>query len=279
MSFYDLRQVTPVRIAVAGAGGRMGRQIIQAVVESKQTVLGAVLSRPSSGLCGLDAGELAKIGALGVIITSDLSAVKKDFDIFIDFTRPATSLIYLDFCRRHHKGIVIGTTGFSNEQKETINAASKETSIVFAANFSVGGNLMLKLLEKVALVIGEEADIEILDVHHRHKVDAPSGTALTMGKAIAGALGRDFAHCAVYNRASHPGERKAKSIGFSTIRGGNIIGEHTAIFAEGGERLEITHKASHRITFARGAVRAAVWLVKHQKGLFDMLHVLNLNKL
>lgn len=270
---------TRIRIAVSGAGGQMGRQLIQAVAQSKQAALGAALSRAGSGLCGVDAGELAGIGALGVRISDDLTAVKEDFDILIDFTRPDASLAYLDFCRRHRKGIVIGTTGFSNAQKEAICTATQETGIVFAANFSVGVNLMLKLLEKAARVIGEMADIEIIEAHHRHKVDAPSGTALAMGTAIASALGRDLADCAVYSRERHTGERKTKSIGFATVRAGDIVGEHTAMFAEVGERLEITHKASSRMTFASGAVHAAVWLSGQKKGLFDMVNVLGLDRL
>ncbi|KYP97680.1 dihydrodipicolinate reductase [Sodalis-like endosymbiont of Proechinophthirus fluctus] len=270
---------TTIRIAVSGAGGRMGRQLIQAVVQSKQATLGAALSRASSGLCEVDAGELAGTSALGIKIRDNLTAIKEDFDILIDFTRPDASLAYLDFCRRHRKGIVIGTTGFSNAQKETINAAAQETGIVFAANFSVGVNLMLKLLEKTAQVMGAEADIEIIEAHHRHKVDAPSGTALAMGETIAGALGSDLAHCAVYSREGNSGERKAKSIGFATVRAGDIVGEHTAMFAKIGERLEITHKASSRMTFASGAVRAAVWLFDQKKGLYDMVNVLDLDKL
>lgn len=270
---------TPIRIAVAGAGGRMGRQLIQAVAQSEQATLGAALTRTDSALCGVDAGELAGIGALGVAISGELAAVKDDFDILIDFTRPDASMAYLAFCSRHHKGIVIGTTGFSDAQEEAISAATQETGVVFAANFSVGVNLMLKLLEKAAKVMGEEADIEIIEAHHRHKVDAPSGTALAMGEAIAGTLGRDLARCAVYSREGHTGERKAKSIGFATVRAGDIVGEHTVLFAEVGERLEITHKASSRMTFACGAVRAAVWLADQKRGLFDMVNVLNLDKL
>lgn len=270
---------TPIRIAITGVNGRMGRQLIQAVVQSKQTVLGAALTRASSGLRGVDAGELASVGALGVAINDDLQAVKNDFDILIDFTCPEASLTYLSWCREHNKGIVIGTTGFSKIQKMAINAAAHETGIVFAANFSVGVNLMLKLLEKAAQVIGKEADIEIIEAHHRHKVDAPSGTALAMGEVIAGVLGYDFADCAVYSREGHTGERVAKTIGFATVRAGDIIGEHTAMFAEIGERLEITHKTSSRMTFARGAIRAAVWLSDRKKGLFDMVNILNLDKL
>ncbi|SNC58563.1 4-hydroxy-tetrahydrodipicolinate reductase [Sodalis endosymbiont of Henestaris halophilus] len=270
---------TQIRIAVTGAGGRMGRQIIQAVTQSKQTVLGAALSRDDSGLCGIDAGDLSGNGSLGVIVKSDLAAVKDDFDILIDFTRPATCLEYLKFCQQNNKGIVIGTTGFSNKQKNAIKIAAQETGIVLAANFSVGVNLMLKVLEKVAMVIGKEADIEIIEAHHRHKVDAPSGTAIAMGEMIAGILGRNLNDCAVYSRKEHINERKEQSIGFSTVRAGDIVGEHTAMFVEIGERLEITHKATSRMTFARGAVRAATWLSNQGKGLFDMINVLDLNKL
>lgn len=270
---------TPIRIAVAGATGRMGRQLIQAVAQSKQVTLGAALSRAGSELCGMDAGEMVGIGDLGVKISDNLAAIKEDFNILIDFTRPDASLTYLDFCRQHRKGMVIGTTGFSNSQKQTIKVAAQETGIVFAVNFSVGINLMLKLLEKIAQVMGEEADIEIIEAHHRHKIDAPSGTALAMGEAIAVVLGRDLSHCSVYRCEGHTGERKEKSIGFAIVRAGEILGEHTAMFAKIGERLEITHKVSSRMTFASGAVRAAVWLFDQKKGFYDMINVLNLDKL
>ncbi|MGP4123624.1 MAG: 4-hydroxy-tetrahydrodipicolinate reductase [Sodalis sp. (in: enterobacteria)] len=270
---------TLIRIAVAGVGGRMGRQLIQAVVQSEQAALGAALSHAGSRLCGVDAGELIGLGALGVTISDDLMAAKEDFDVFIDFTCPDVSLAYLDFCRRHCKGIVIGTTGFTYAQKKAINAAAQETSIVLSANFSVGVNLMLKLLEKAAKVMGEKADIEIIEAHHRHKVDAPSGTALAMGEAIAGALGRTLADCAVYRREEHADKHNEKSIGFSIVRAGDIVGEHTAMFAEIGQRLEITHKASSRMIFASGAVRAALWLFGKKRGLFNMVNVLELDKL
>ncbi|CUX96886.1 4-hydroxy-tetrahydrodipicolinate reductase [Candidatus Doolittlea endobia] len=267
----------PIRIAVAGAGGRMYHHLIKAVVQSKEATLGAALARTGSTLCGVDSGEVAGIGALGVTINGELTEIKKDdFDILIDFTRPDATMTYLEFCRQYHKGIVIGTTGFNNAQKEVISTAAQETKIVFSANFSVGVNLTIKLLEKAAQIMGEKADIEIIEIHHRHKVDAPSGTALAMGEAIAGVLGRDLAHCAVYSREGHTGERKTKSIGFATVRAGDIVGEHTAMFVDIGERLEITHKASSRMTFAIGAVRAAVWLSAQKRGLFDMVDVLNL---
>ncbi|CUX97326.1 4-hydroxy-tetrahydrodipicolinate reductase [Candidatus Hoaglandella endobia] len=270
---------TPLRIAIAGAGGRMASQLIQAVAKSQQATLGAALCRVGSVLRGIDAGKLAGIGTLNVAISDDLQSVKNDFDILIDFTRPDASLVYLDFCHSQSKGLVIGTTGFNKAQQAMIATAANEIGIVFAANFSVGVNLMLKLLEKTAQVMGEEADIEIIEAHHRYKVDAPSGTALAMGEAIAGILGQEFAQNAVYSRKGHTGERKAKSIGFSTVRAGDIVGEHTALFADIGERLEITHKASSRMTFANGAVRAAIWLSRHKTGLFDMVNVLNLDKI
>ncbi|MGK2698336.1 4-hydroxy-tetrahydrodipicolinate reductase [Serratia surfactantfaciens] len=268
-----------IRIAIAGAGGRMGRQLIQAVQQAESVVLGAALSRPGSSLIGVDAGELAGIGALGVKVSDSLEKVASEFDILIDFTRPESTRSYLDFCVAHHKAMVIGTTGFDDAGKQAIRDAAQHIGIVFAANFSVGVNLVLKLLEKAAQVMGDYTDIEIVEAHHRHKVDAPSGTALAMGEAIAGALGRDLKSCAVYAREGHTGERDPKSIGFATIRAGDIVGEHTAMFADIGERVEITHKASSRMTFASGAVRAAVWLYNRDKGLFDMRDVLNLERL
>ncbi|CAI0724936.1 Dihydrodipicolinate reductase [Serratia entomophila] len=268
-----------IRIAIAGAGGRMGRQLIQAVQQAEGVVLGAALSRPGSSLIGVDAGELAGIGALGVAVSDGLDKVVDDFDILIDFTRPESTRGYLEFCVAHRKAMVIGTTGFDDAGKQAIRDAAQHIGIVFAANFSVGVNLVLKLLEKAAQVMGDYTDIEILEAHHRHKVDAPSGTALAMGEAIAGALGRDLKDCAVYAREGHTGERDPKSIGFATLRAGDIVGEHTAMFADIGERVEITHKASSRMTFASGAVKAAIWLHGRDKGLFDMRDVLNLDQL
>lgn len=269
----------PIRIAVVGAGGRMGRQLIQAVQQSGQTVLGAALERDGSSLLGADAGELAGLGRLGVNIGSSLDAVRDQFDLLIDFTRPEGTLAHLAFCRTHGKGMVIGTTGFDEGQKEQIHAAAKEIPVVFAANFSVGVNVMLKLLEKAARVMGSHCDIEIIEAHHRHKVDAPSGTALAMGEAIAGALGRDLKDCAVYARQGHTGERQSGTIGFATVRAGDIVGEHTAMFADIGERIEISHKASNRINFANGAVRAAIWLKGQKNGLYGMSDVLGLDNL
>ncbi|MFI8415116.1 4-hydroxy-tetrahydrodipicolinate reductase [Serratia sp. NPDC078593] len=268
-----------IRIAIAGSGGRMGRQLIQAVQQAQGVVLGAALERPGSSLVNTDAGELAGVGALGIKVSDSLDNVVDDFDILIDFTRPEGTLAHLAFCVAHNKAMVIGTTGFDDAGKAAIREAAKQIGIVFAANFSVGVNVVLKLLEKAAKVMGDYTDIEIVEAHHRHKVDAPSGTALAMGEAIADALGRDLKQCAVYAREGYTGEREPHSIGFATIRAGDIVGEHTAMFADIGERVEITHKASSRMTFANGAVRAANWLANHQNGLFDMRDVLNLDEL
>ncbi|GAA3587611.1 4-hydroxy-tetrahydrodipicolinate reductase [Gibbsiella greigii] len=268
-----------IRIAIAGAGGRMGRQLILAVQQAQGVVLGAALERPGSSLIGSDAGELAGAGALGVPVSASLESVADDFDILIDFTRPEGTLEHLAFCVAHHKAMVIGTTGFDDAGKAAIKEAAQQIGIVFAANFSVGVNVVLKLLEKAAKVMGDYTDIEIIEAHHRHKVDAPSGTALAMGEAIADALGRDLKQCAVYAREGHTGERDPQSIGFATIRAGDIVGEHTAMFADIGERVEITHKASSRMTFANGAVRAASWVSKQEKGLFDMRDVLGLDQI
>jgi len=241
--------------------------------------LGGALEREGSSLLGADAGELAGVAKTGVTVQSSLDAVKDDFDVFIDFTRPEGTLDHLAFCRQHRKGMVIGTTGFDDAGKQAIQAASNEIAIVFAANFSVGVNVMLKLLEKAAKVMGDYTDIEIIEAHHRYKVDAPSGTALAMGEAIAQAMDKDLKECAVYTREGYTGERVPGTIGFATVRAGDIVGEHTAMFADIGERVEITHKASSRMTFANGAVRSAMWLKGKKNGLFDMRDVLDLNNL
>lgn len=264
------------RIAVTGAAGRMGRNLIRAVHEHAGLTLSAALEQPGSTLLGSDAGELAGLGRLGVTLGADLDAVADAFDVLIDFTRPEPTLEHLAFCRRARRRMVIGTTGFSAAQQQQIAAAGAETAIVFAPNMSVGVNLCLKLLDMAARVLGDEVDIEVIEAHHRHKVDAPSGTALRMGEVVAAALGRDLAECAVYGREGHTGERDRRTIGFETIRAGDIVGEHTVLFAGTGERVEITHKASSRMTFASGAARAAAWLMDHDSGLFDMQDVLGL---
>lgn len=268
-----------IRIAVVGAAGRMGRQLILAATQIEGARLGAAIVRSGSTLTGSDAGELVGCGALGVNISGSIESVVDDFDVLIDFTRPDATLSYLEFCRQHRKKMVIGTTGFDDAGKAAINAAAEDIGIVFAANFSVGVNLVLKLLEKAAKVMGDYADIEITEAHHRHKIDAPSGTALAMGEAIADAMDWDLKEHAVYAREGITGERKAHTIGFATVRAGDIVGEHTAMFADIGERVEITHKASSRMTFANGAVKAAVWLKSKDSGLYDMKSVLSLDDL
>ncbi|WP_349431499.1 4-hydroxy-tetrahydrodipicolinate reductase [Methylomarinum sp. Ch1-1] len=265
-----------IRIAVVGASGRMGLCLIKAAMMSKQTELTAAISRPESAAIGCDAGELAGVANVGVKVVEDLAAVTDQFDVLIDFTRPEASLEYIELCRQAGKKVVIGTTGYSEAQKDVIRRAAKDIAVVLAPNMSVGVNLSLKLLEMTAKVMGDYTDIEVIEAHHRHKVDAPSGTALRMGEVVAETLGRDLKDCAVYGREGDTGERDRKTIGFSTIRAGDIVGEHTVMFADEGERVEITHKASSRMTFANGAVRAAVWLADKDKGLYDMQDVLGL---
>jgi len=266
-----------VRIAVVGASGRMGLCLIKAAALADKASAAVAVSRPDSDAVGKDAGELAGIGAIGVKVVDDLTAVIDQFDVLIDFTRPDVSMAFIEQCRLAGKKLVIGTTGYSDAQKALINDAAKDIAIVFAPNMSVGVNLSLKLLEMAAKVMGSYTDIEIIEAHHRHKVDAPSGTALRMGEVIAGTLGRDLKDCAVYGREGNTGERDRNTIGFSTIRAGDIVGEHTVMFADDGERVEITHKATSRMTFANGAVRAAVWLQDKQNGLYDMQDVLGLS--
>ncbi|PIJ50294.1 4-hydroxy-tetrahydrodipicolinate reductase [Erwinia sp. OLTSP20] len=268
-----------VRLAIVGASGRMGRQLIAASHQMAGVTLGAALVRQESTLLGSDAGELAGMGAIGVRLHHSLQAVADDFDVVIDFTRPQGTLACLDFCRRHHKAMVIGTTGFDEAGRAAIAQAAADTAIVFAANFSVGVNLVLKLLEKTASVMGNDCDIEIVEAHHRHKVDAPSGTALAMGEAIATAMDWNLSEHAVYSREGYTGERPPQAIGFATVRAGDIVGEHTAMFVDSGERVEITHKASSRMTFAKGAVKAALWLNGRKNGLYDMKNVLDLDSL
>ncbi len=242
-----------MRIAVVGSSGRMGQAIIESINQADKVALGPTL----------DKGD-------------DLAAVTADFDVVIDFTRPEATLEYLDICQAANKAMVIGTTGFSDDQLQAINAAAEQMPIVFAPNMSVGVNLSLKLLEMAAKVIGNDADIEIVEAHHRHKVDAPSGTALKMGEVVANALGRDLKTCAIYGREGIEEPRDRQTIGFSTVRGGDVVGEHTVSFFMEGERVEVTHKASSRMTFANGAVRAASWLDGRTAGLYTMQDVLDL---
>jgi 4-hydroxy-tetrahydrodipicolinate reductase len=264
------------RIAVMGAAGRMGKTLIEAVQQAPGAGLTAAVDRPDSTLVGADAGELAALGRIGVPLSGDLGRVVDEFDVLIDFTHPTVTLKNLAFCRKHGKSMIIGTTGFSVEEKQLLAEAGKDIPIVFAANFSVGVNLCLKLLDTAARVLGDDVDIEITEAHHRHKVDAPSGTAVRMGEVIADALGRNLKEVAVYGREGQTGARARETIGFATVRAGDIVGDHTVLFAADGERVEITHKASSRMTFAKGAVRAALWLDGRKPGLYDMQDVLDL---
>lgn len=264
------------KVAIVGAAGRMGRNLVTACHEHSELTVGAATERAGSSLIGADAGELAGVGNIGVSIVDDLGSVTDHFDVLIDFTSIEATLAHLEICRAAGRAVVIGTTGFSAEQKQQIETAAQDIPVVFAPNMSVGVNLTLKLLDIAARVMGDEVDIEVIEAHHRHKVDAPSGTALRMGEVVADALGRNLDECAVYGREGQTGERDRKTIGFETIRAGDIVGEHTVMFADIGERIEITHKASSRMTFANGAARAAAWLSDKKGGLFDMQDVLGL---
>lgn len=268
-----------IKIAVTGVAGRMGRALLQAVIEESRNPeqvikLSAAIHRPQSTLLGIDAGEFVGLGNVGVSISESLNSA--DFDLLIDFTLVDPCLDHLDYCASQNKAIVIGTTGFSAEQKQHIAAAGQKIAVVLAPNMSIGVNLCFHLLKTAAEVMGAESDIEIIEAHHRHKVDAPSGTALRMGEVVADALGRNLSDCAVYGREGETGARDRDTIGFATVRAGDVVGDHTVLFASEGERLEITHKASSRMTFANGAVRAAKWLGKKPAGCYDMQDVLGL---
>ncbi|MBA4113875.1 MAG: 4-hydroxy-tetrahydrodipicolinate reductase [Verminephrobacter sp.] len=267
---------SPCRVAVAGASGRMGRMLIEALRASDDCVLAGALDLPSSAAIGSDATAFLGV-ASGVPITADLREGLKNADVLIDFTRPEGTLAHLAVCAELGVKAVIGTTGFTEAQKAEIAAHAQRTAIVMAPNMSVGVNVTLKLLEMAAKALSTGYDIEIIEAHHRHKVDAPSGTALKMGEVIAGALGRDLKDCAVYAREGVTGERDPSSIGFATIRGGDIVGDHTVLFAGTGERIEVTHKSSSRATYAQGSLRAVRFLRGHRTGMFDMFDVLGLN--
>jgi 4-hydroxy-tetrahydrodipicolinate reductase len=271
--------MTDINIAIAGAGGRMGRTLIQAVAEAPGLALTVASEQPGTSLLGADAGELAGVGRLGVEVRPDLEPVVDTFDVLIDFTAPAATMRHLELCRRGGRRMVIGTTGLDAGQRTAIAEAGEDIGIVFAPNMSVGVNLCFKLLDIAARVLGDEVDIEVIEAHHRHKVDAPSGTAIRMGEVLANALGRDLAEVAVYGREGHTGARDRRTIGFETIRAGDVVGEHTVWFAADGERVEIAHKASSRMTFARGAARAAGWIAGKDRGLYDMQDVLGLRDL
>ena len=264
------------RVAVAGASGRMGRMLIEAIRASDDCVLTGALDIASSPSVGSDA--TAFLGhASGVPITADIRAGLQNADALIDFTRPEGTLAHLRLCAEMGVKAVVGTTGFNDEQKAEMAQLAQHTAIMLAPNMSVGVNVTLKLLQMAAKALSTGYDIEIVEAHHRHKVDSPSGTALKMGEVIAEALGRDLKDCAVYAREGVTGERDPSSIGFATIRGGDIVGDHTVLFAGTGERIEITHKSSSRTTYAQGSLRAVRFLQDQKVGMFDMFDVLGLN--
>jgi 4-hydroxy-tetrahydrodipicolinate reductase len=264
-----------VRVAIAGVAGRMGQMLVQAVGEQPAAVLAAATEHPDSPWVGkrLEAVEPA------VVVAADLASVVADFDVVIDFTRPASTLAHAGICGGNGKAMVIGTTGLSAAEEARLRAVAEVIPVVYAPNMSVGVNLSFRLAEIAARVLGDSVDVEIVEAHHRHKIDAPSGTALQLGRVVASALGRDLAQTAVYGREGQTGARERQTIGFATIRGGDIVGEHTVLYAGDGERLEITHRASSRMTFASGALRAAVWLQGRAPGLYDMQDVLGLDEL
>ncbi len=264
------------KIAVAGASGRMGRMLIEAIRESDDCKLSGALDVAGGPAIGSDASAFLGHSS-GVLIQSDIRQGLQDVGVLIDFTRPEGTMAHLAVCRELGVKLVIGTTGFSSAQKAEIALAAKDIAIVMAPNMSVGVNVTLKLLEMAAKALATGYDIEIIEAHHRHKVDAPSGTALKMGEVIAAALGRDLKECAVYDREGITGERDPSTIGFASVRGGDIVGDHTVLFAGTGERIEITHKSSSRATYAQGSLRAARFLQTKSSGLFDMFDVLNLN--
>lgn len=267
--------MTGLRAAISGANGRMGRMLVEAVLAADDFSLTGALEHASSTALGRDAGDF--IGQqTGIVLTSDIDAGLADAGFLIDFTRPEGTLANLAACVRHGVGAVIGTTGFDATGRARIEEAADRIPIVFAPNMSVGVNATFKLLEVAARILADDYDVEIIEAHHRHKVDAPSGTALRMGEVIAAALGRDLDGVGVFERHGITGERDSKTIGFATIRGGDIVGDHTALFAGVGERIEITHRSSSRMTYAHGALRACRFLAGRRNGLFDMQDVLGL---
>lgn len=265
-----------IRIGVAGAAGRMGKTILDVCRDTDGVAVGAAIENADSPVLGKDAGETAGIGKLGVDIVADIDKVIDDFDVLIDFTLAGAVIGNMEKCRRAGRRMVIGTTGLDESQKKKIQAAGKDIGIVFAPNMSIGVNLLFKLTQLAAQIIGEDTDIEIIEAHHNQKKDAPSGTAVRLGEIVASELGRDLKDCAVYGREGYTGVRDPKAIGFETIRAGDIVGDHTVMFASAGERVELAHKASSRKTFANGAVRAARWIMDRDNGVYDMQDVLGL---
>ncbi|MEZ2692443.1 4-hydroxy-tetrahydrodipicolinate reductase [Psychrobacter faecalis] len=266
-----------INVGVIGAGGRMGRMLIEAVQDNPQTTLNAAIERQGSSLVGADAGEVAAIGRLEVQIVDDLKAVISDIDVLIDFSLPDATEQNMQICAANKVAMVIGTTGFNEQQEQVLKEASKQIAIVYAGNYSTGVNLSLKLLAMAAKAFGNDADVEVIEAHHKHKIDAPSGTAYMMAEAVAEARGQNLKDVAIYGREGQTGEREAGSIGIHAIRGGEIIGDHTVMFIADGEVVEITHRARARMTFAAGAVRAATWVIKQEVGQYNMQDVLGLN--
>jgi 4-hydroxy-tetrahydrodipicolinate reductase len=267
--------MTTINIAVAGSSGRMGRTLIETVLGSTGVRLAAALEQAGNPQIGKDAGEL--VGApCGVSISSDVEKALEGCDVLIDFTRPEGTLAHLAACRKLGVRMVIGTTGFDDAGRQAIADAARGLALAMAPNFSVGVNVTFKLLEVAAQALKQGYDVEVLEAHHRHKVDAPSGTALRMGEVVAQALGRDLRQCAVYGREGVTGERDSETIGFATVRGGDLVGDHTVMFIGTGERIEITHRASSRANYANGALRAARFIMSQPAGLFDMRDVLGL---
>lgn len=267
-----------IKVGVLGANGRMGRVLIDACYQHAHVALGFASVRSGSSFIGLDAGELAGINKQYIQVSEISASLANLADVLVDFTLPEALETNLQYAITHNKPMIIGTTGLNSEQLALIDLAATKIPIVFAANYSVGVNLMLSLVKTTARVMGERADIEIIEAHHRFKKDAPSGTAMAIGQSIADELGRDLAKCAVYGREGDTGERNSQTIGFATVRAGDIVGEHTAMFATLGERIELTHKASSRLTFANGALTAALWLNGKENGLYSMQQVLNLSE-
>ena len=268
-----------VRVAITGVTGRMGKCLVQAAHQNNSIDIEAAVARSESPSLGLDSGELAGIQANNVVVTDHLQNCMSSVDVVIDFTLPDPSMLNLAVCQQAGRAMVIGTTGFSPEQRQQIEIAAQLIPVVLAPNMSVGVNLSFKLLEIAAKVLGDSVDIEIIEAHHRYKLDAPSGTALRMGEVVADVLGRDLNTQAIWSRHGQMDQRKQDEIGFSVIRAGDIVGEHTVMFADEGERIEITHKASSRMTFASGAMRAALWIADKPSGLYDMQDVLGLRDL
>ncbi len=264
------------KLAIAGAAGRMGGALIRAVARTDGIIVTAALEHDTHPSLGKDAGVLSGYGDIGIALSADVDIA--DFDFMVEFTTPTATLEHLDACRRLRRGMVIGTTGIDRKGTDRIRQAANDIPILFAANTSVGVNLCLALVETAAATLGATADIEIIEAHHRHKVDAPSGTALALGQAAAKSLGIDLALDGVFTRHGHTGERKSGSIGFSTIRGGDIAGEHSVFFIGNGERIEITHRATDRRLFADGAIKAAMWLTTQPPGLYTMRDVLGLSE-